>query len=93
VQLLRLPNVACIQPEVSFFVVFDGVTITMLLFIVFCGASYYFGARTEVAKADPERRRRFKSQAVNCLIWGLFLVRAATLFVCWCAWRRQRVAA
>jgi hypothetical protein len=74
--------------------VFNGVTITMLLFIVFCGASFYLGARTEIAKADAERRRRFKSRVINCAIWGLFLVR-----VCCCVsrargdgvtWRRLR---
>jgi hypothetical protein len=50
----------------------------MLLFIVFCGATYYFGARTEICKTDPERKRRFKSRCVNNLIWSLFLVRSAT---------------
>jgi hypothetical protein len=54
--------------------VFNGVTITMLLYIVFCMATYYFGARTRVALEDSALRRRFKTQCLNTFIWGIFLV-------------------
>ena len=61
-QFLKLPAISCIQPQVSFLTIFNGVTITMLLFIVFCALTYYLGQRSAVAKADPERRRRFKAR-------------------------------
>jgi hypothetical protein len=37
----------------------------MLIFISFCGLTYYFGSRSAVAKADPERKRRFKTRVIN----------------------------
>ncbi len=48
---------------------FNGVTICTALYILFCLAVYYFGARTKVALADAARRRRFKSQVLNAFIW------------------------
>ena len=50
--------------------VFNGVTISTLLYIVFCLLTYYLGQRTVVAKADPERRQRFKTRVLNMFIWG-----------------------
>jgi hypothetical protein len=41
---------------------------------VFCLCVYFFGQRTEIARRDAERCARFKTQVLNCLIWGLFLV-------------------
>lgn len=73
-QMLKLPNIACIEPEVSFYVVFDGVTVTMLLFMLFCVLTYYFGQRSPAAREDAERRRRFKTRCIQCFIWGIFLV-------------------
>ena len=73
-QFLKLPAISCIQPGVSFLTVFNGVTISTLIFIVFCLCAYYVGARTATARADPERRRRFKTRCLNAFIWGLFLV-------------------
>ena len=61
-QFLKLPAISCIQPQVSFLTIFNGVTITMLVFMVFCALTYYLGQRTDVAKVDPERRRRFKAR-------------------------------
>jgi hypothetical protein len=61
-------------PQVSFFTVFNGVTITMFCYIVFCMATYYFGARTRIALDDSGLRRRFKTQCLNTFIWGVFLV-------------------
>jgi hypothetical protein len=49
--------------------VFNGVTICTLLFIVFCGMVYTLGPRTAVAKADPLRRRRFKTRCISVFIW------------------------
>jgi hypothetical protein len=54
--------------------VFNGITITTLVYISFCMALYFIGARSAVAKSDDARRRRFKSQVLNTFIWGLFLV-------------------
>jgi hypothetical protein len=68
-QFLKLPALACVQPELSFYVIFNGVTITTLLFVIFCTATYHLGQRTTVAKNDPARRRRFKTQCLNCFIW------------------------
>jgi hypothetical protein len=49
--------------------VFNGVTISTLLFVVFCAATYYLGQRTAVARADPERKRRFKTRCLSVFIW------------------------
>jgi hypothetical protein len=73
-QFLKLPAIACIQPEVSFFVVFNGVTITTFCYLVFVVVVYKAGQSTKVIKTDPQRRRRFKSRCLNLCIWGLFLV-------------------
>ena len=73
-QFLKLPAIACIQPEVEFLVVFNGVTITTFGYLVFVIVVYKLGQHTEAVKADPQRRRRFKSRCLNLCIWGLFLV-------------------
>jgi hypothetical protein len=49
--------------------VFNGVTITTLLYIIFCMAAYFLGQRTAVAKADEDRRRRFKTRCLSVFIW------------------------
>ena len=72
-QFLRLPSISCVQPDVSFLTVFNGVTISTLLFLVFCAATYVLGQRTKIAREDPERRRRFKARVLSCTIWGIFL--------------------
>jgi hypothetical protein len=54
--------------------VFNGVTISTCLFIVFCALTYSVGQRTAIAVADADRRRRFKTRCLNVLIWGIFLV-------------------
>jgi hypothetical protein len=59
---------------VSFFIVFNGVTLATFLYIVFCTAVYTYGQRWKVAVDDPELRRRFKTRVLNVSIWGLFLV-------------------
>jgi hypothetical protein len=69
----RLPTIACVQPEVSFYVVFNGVTIATFLYVAFCTAVFIFGQRTKAAVDDPERRRHFKTRCLNVTIWGLFL--------------------
>jgi hypothetical protein len=59
---------------VSFYTVFNGITITTLFYIAFAMLLYFFGSRSAVVKHDDARRRRFKSQVLNTFIWGLFLV-------------------
>lgn len=71
---LRLPDIACLDPDVQHYVVFNGVTITTFIYIVFCMLTYYYGARSAVALENMERRRRFKTQCLNAFIWGVFLV-------------------
>ena len=66
---LRLPNIACLDPGVSFYIIFNGVTITTFIYIAFCMLTYYYGARTSVALEDIDRRRRFKTQCLNAFIW------------------------
>ena len=73
-QFLKLPDVACVQPDISFFTVFLGVDIATLLFIVFCIGVYMGGQRMEILRNDVERRRRFKSRVLSTLVWGLFLI-------------------
>ena len=71
-QFLNLPAVSCIKPEVSFLTIFNTVTISMLVFVVFCGLTYYLGQRAAVAKADAERRRRFKVRCADIACACLF---------------------
>ena len=66
---LRLPDIACLDPGVSYYTIFNGVTITTFVYIVFCMLTYYYGARTSVALEDIDRRRRFKTQCLNAFIW------------------------
>jgi hypothetical protein len=73
-QFLQLPAIACIQPDVKFTTVFNGVTISTLIFCIFCMSTYHLGQKTTVAREDPERRQRFKSRCLNVFIWGLFLI-------------------
>jgi hypothetical protein len=73
--LLKLPKIACISPEVSFFVVFNGVTVTMFLYMSFCASVFLLGARAPVMQADPLRRRRFKTRVINTTIWGVLWTR------------------
>lgn len=73
-QFLKLPAIACVQPEVSFYTVFNGVTLSCFIYICFCALTYFVGQRSAIAKADPERRRRFKTQCLSSFIWGIFLV-------------------
>ena len=68
-QFLQLPAIACIQPDVSFYTVFNGVTISTLIFCVFCISTYHLGQKTAVAREDPERKQRFKSRCLNLFIW------------------------
>ncbi len=64
-QLLHLPNIACIQPEVSWYIVFNGVTLSCFVFVVFVGGMYYWGPRTAALVNDAGRRRRFKTRCLN----------------------------
>ena len=73
-QLLKLPTVACIQPEVSFYVVFDGTTVTLLIFFLFLLVPFYAGSRAPALRDDPARRRRFRTRVINNGIWAIFLV-------------------
>jgi hypothetical protein len=72
------PTVSCVQPEVSFLTVFNGVTISTCIFVIFCALTYFLGQRTAVAREDAQRRRRFKSRVLNVLIWCAARIRAAT---------------
>ena len=73
-QFLKLPDIACVQPEVSFFTVFNGITLATFGYLAFVVFMYKFGQQTEALKTDPQRRRRFKSRCLSLCIWGLFLV-------------------
>jgi hypothetical protein len=68
-QFLKLPALACVQPEVSYFTIYNGVTLGFFTFVCFCGFMYWYGPRTEVLKADGARRRRFKTQVLSVFIW------------------------
>ena len=64
---------------------FNGVTITCFLYILFCVVSYFVGQRSRVAKEDATRRRRFKMQCISATIWGIFLGACVSLrFPCVC---------
>jgi hypothetical protein len=91
-QFLKLPAISCVQPAVSFFTIFNGVTIATAIYCIFCLTTYYMGARTAVATRDVERRQRFKSRVITVFIWGLFLVRCIRLHPV-CRTRAQRVHA
>ena len=80
-QFLKLPAISCVQPAVSFFTIFNGVTIATAIYCIFCLTTYYMGARTTIATRDVERRQRFKSRVITVFIWGLFLVRCIV-----CTW-------
>ena len=73
-QFLKLPAISCVQPAVSFYTIFNGVTIATAIYCIFCLSTYYLGARTSIAVRDVERRQRFKSRVITVFIWGLFLV-------------------
>jgi hypothetical protein len=60
--------------QVSFFTIFNGVTLGFLTFVLFCGFMYWAGPRTELLKADAARRRRFKTQCLSVFIWAVFLI-------------------
>jgi hypothetical protein len=72
-QLLRLPTIACIQPEISFYVLFNGTTIAMCLFLLFCLATFHFGSKAAAVRDDPARRRKFRIRVLNATIWSIFL--------------------
>ena len=88
-QLLKLPTMACISPEVSYYTIFDGTTIAMMLYLLFGAGTLFFGRRAAVLKADPQRKIRFTARCINAFIWGLFLafpqVASTTLLVFSCA--------
>ncbi len=73
-KFLKLPALACVQPALSFYTIFNGVTIVTLLFVIFCGTVYFLGQLTEAARIDDARRRRFKTRVLSVLHWGLFLI-------------------
>jgi hypothetical protein len=68
-QFLKLPALACVQPELSFYTIFNGVTITTALYIIFCSLVYVFGQRSKAAQEDAARRRRFKTRILSAFIW------------------------
>jgi hypothetical protein len=89
-QFLNLPAISCISPGVSFLTVFNGVTISTALFVLFCAAVYELGQRSAAALADDDRRRRFKTRVSSVFIWGLFFVYPqARPFVCVRAFHRS----
>jgi hypothetical protein len=65
---------ACVQPEVSFLIIFNGVTLCCFIYCLFALGVYYFGQRCEAARRNAERCQRFKTQCMNVFVWGLFLV-------------------
>ena len=73
-EFLKMPKLACITPEVSFFKIFDATTIACFTFILLIIFSLYIGMRSDVVKSEPKRGERFRSRCLLILTWGLFLV-------------------
>ena len=87
-QFLRLPQINCIQPQVSFFTVFNITTLSFFGFAVFALAAYFIGSASAVAKADKNRQRRFKARVLKVFWWGAFFfypqVASTSIFIFVC---------